>query len=429
MHQLHVVGIGLDGWDGLSQSVRQLLSRIPTIAGPASHLNRIAVLQQLTNEPFRQLQLPSTLRDWPQLLRQELRQSDVALLATGDPLFFGIGRLLTQQFAPEQLVFHPHLSCVQLACSRLQLPWQSATIISIHGRSLDPPIAALKQGKSPIAILTDPKNSPASIAALLTQLQLPTPYRLSVCCQLGSKEESIQTFSPDQLPELSDRKFPSPNVVVLQRTDPAEFDPKLLPQVGIRDSYFLTFSDRPGLITKQEIRTLSLSLLQLPTHGVFWDVGAGTGSIAVEIARLVPQGQVFAIEKDAAGIELITANAQRFLTPNLQAIAGMAPEALTSLPSPDRIFIGGGGPCLLKILKACTSRLNPNGLIVGNFATIERCNAAQSYLKSVNFDVQMLQINLSRSVAIAQSTRFSPLNPVTLLQAIPPTKVEESRDT
>ena len=191
-----------------------------------------------------------------------------------------------------------------------------------------------------------------------------------------------------------------------------------LPVLGIPDRQFLTFPDRPGLITKQEIRTLSLSLLQLPTGGVIWDVGAGTGSVAIEMARLVPQATIYAVEKDAVGLELIASNARRFHTPNVRAIAGVAPSCLENLPAPDRVFIGGGGQNLLDILKYCQQRLRSGGLIVGNFATLENSNLAQSYFKSVNFCVRILQVNLSRSVEIAQSTRFSPLNPVTLVQAV-----------
>ena len=410
MNKLHVVGIGLDGLDGLSQTVRALLNEVPAIAAPRSHLNRVIACAG------RKLQLPPSVGDWAAILRRELQQSDLALLATGDPLFFGIGRLLTRSFPAEQLVFYPHISCIQLAFSRLQIPWQSATVASIHGRSLDNLIAALKQGKSPIAILTDSKHSPSEIANLIQQLQLPTHYRISVCCNLGGPDEFVETF---EIADLGQRKFPQPNVAILQRAPKGNLDLDRLPVFGISDRHFLTFPDRPGLITKQEVRALSLSLLQLPTGGILWDVGAGTGSMSVEMARLVPQAKVFAVEKDAAGIELIAANARRFNTPNLQTIAGSAPAVLATLPPPDRIFLGGGGPNLPAILQACTDVLIPGGAIVGNFATLESLNTAQKHFQSVNFCVNMLQVNLSRSVAIAQSTRFAPLNPVTLLQALP----------
>ena len=410
MNKLHVVGIGLDGLDGLSQTVRTLLNDMPAIAAPSSHLNRVISCAG------RKLELPPSVGEWAAILQRELQQSDMALLATGDPLFFGIGRLLTRSLPSEQLVFYPHISCIQLAFSRLKIPWQSATVVSVHGRSLDTLIAALKQGKSPIAVLTDSKHSPSWIANSILQLRLPTHYRISVCCNLGGPDECIETVDSA---DWGQRNFPQPNVAILQRAPQEKLDLGRLPILGLSDRDFLTFSDRPGLITKQEVRALSLSLLQLPARGIFWDVGAGTGSMSVEMARLVPQARVFAVEKDAAGIKLITANARRFNTPNLQAIAGSAPEALATLPPPDRIFLGGGGADLPTILRACTDALTPGGAIVGNFATLESLNTAQTYFRSVNFDVTMLQVNISRSVAIAQSTRFVPHNPVILLQAVP----------
>ena len=179
MNKLHVVGIGLDGLDGLSASARSLLDTSPVIAGPRSHLARVSSCGG------RKLQLPKSLHDWPERLHQELQTSDVVLLATGDPLFFGIGRLLSQRFPSEQLNFYPHLSCIQLACNRLHIPQQTLTTISVHGRSPDALIAALKQGRSPIAVLTDANHSPVAIANLLQQLRLPVRYQLSVCSQLG----------------------------------------------------------------------------------------------------------------------------------------------------------------------------------------------------------------------------------------------------
>ncbi|MEM9568298.1 MAG: precorrin-6y C5,15-methyltransferase (decarboxylating) subunit CbiE [Cyanobacteria bacterium P01_E01_bin.34] len=412
MNKLHVVGIGLDGLDGLSASVRSLLHLSPVIAGPKSHLDRVSSCSG------RKLQLPKSVQDWPERLRQELHTSDVALLATGDPLFFGIGRLLTQHFSAKQLQFYPHLSCIQLACNRLHIPQQTLTTVSVHGRSLDGLVAALKQGRSPIAVLTDFHHSPGAIAQLLQQLQLPVRYQLSVCSQLGGPEERIDTYVPSQLDELQSQTFTFPNIVILQQVPSDERPPNDLPVFGIPDRHFLTFPDRPGLITKQEVRTLSLSLLQLPTSGIIWDVGAGTGSVSIEIARLVPNATIYAVEKNSVGLQLIAANARRFQTPNVREIAGIAPAALESLPSPSRVFVGGGGQSLPDILQLCTQRLQPGGLIVGNFATLESCTQAQHHFKSVNFCVRSLQVNLSRSVAIAQSTRFSPLNPVTLLQAV-----------
>ncbi|MEM6447313.1 MAG: precorrin-6y C5,15-methyltransferase (decarboxylating) subunit CbiE [Cyanobacteria bacterium P01_D01_bin.123] len=404
-HRLTVVGMGLDGLDGLTAHARSHLESARVIAGSPNYLTLIET------STARQIVLTGNVRDWLPVLQQELDRNSVVLLASGDPLFFGIGRLLIKEFAPEQLEFHPHLSSIQLAFSRLHLPWQDAEIVSIHGRSLVGLERAIKQGKSPIAVLTDSINTPSAIARLIQSLHVPAHYKLWVGSQLGSPEEAIASCS---LPEASDRVFPQPNVVVLQR-QPTSL-PDVLPLFGLDDGDFVSFSDRPGLMTKQEVRALSLMLLQLEPNLTIWDVGAGTGSLSIEIARLVPTARVLAIEKTAAGIALIEQNCQRFQVANVEAIAGEAPDCFAGLPQPNRIVLGGGGTDLPEILQSGTPHLAPKGAIVAHFATLEACVLAQNWLQERDWQVRVMQVNIARAVPIAQATRWSPLNPVMLLQ-------------
>jgi precorrin-6Y C5,15-methyltransferase (decarboxylating) len=163
-----------------------------------------------------------------------------------------------------------------------------------------------------------------------------------------------------------------------------------------------------------------LGLLQLPTRGVIWDIGAGTGSISIELARLLPQSQIFAIEKNATGIALIQRNCQRFGVSTVQIVAGRAPTALAALPPPQRVVLAGGGASVAEILPVVSAALIPAGILVGNFATLEACAMTQQFFRRLGWPLHLLQVHLSRSVEIAGSTRFSPLNPVTLLQARKP---------
>ncbi|MEO1509969.1 MAG: precorrin-6Y C5,15-methyltransferase (decarboxylating) subunit CbiT, partial [Cyanobacteria bacterium J06633_23] len=169
-----------------------------------------------------------------------------------------------------------------------------------------------------------------------------------------------------------------------------------------------------------EVRTLSLSLLRLQPDITVWDVGAGTGSISIEIARLLPDARIYAIEKTAAGLTLIEKNCRRFDTPQIFPIRGVAPAALEPLSAPDRIVIGGGGKSISEILDVCCDRIRPNGVIVANFATLETCMLAKQQLQDKGWTVQLLQVNIARSATLAAATRFVPLNPVILLQALPP---------
>lgn len=410
MTPVHVVGIGLDGVDGLVESVLQLVEKATLLIGSDRHLS------YFPNHPGQKL----VLKDFTEAIaaiRQQLTDHGyIVVLVTGDPLFFGLGRLLLTQLPPEQLTFHPYLSAVALAFNAIKVPWQDARIISAHGRSLDELIVALQQGADKIAVLTDGTNTPNAIARLLLALDLPSHYQFWVCENLGDKTERVQCWA---IAEILEQNFAPLNVVVLIRSDSEQLDLATLPTFGLPDQTFLTFSDRPGLITKREVRLLVLGELALKPGQIIWDIGAGTGSVSIEIARLFPTSQIYAIEKTAAGSALIEQNCRRFQVENVISIHGTAPDILRNLPECDRIFIGGSGGNLTQILDAC-SNLAPQGIIVLALATLEHLNTALTWLKnSGSWHHQLLQVQLSRSVPVAQLTRFTPLNPVTILTATP----------
>ncbi len=403
--QLAVVGVALDGsvasWGIPPLSEAQTLVGVPSL------------LKHFADHPARKLPLTGAVEGWIPLLQQELAQGSLVLLASGDPLFFGIGRLLTEHFPAEQLAFYPQVSSVQLALNRLQIPWQEATILSLHGRGLERLEPILKQGSSLIVLLTDPEHTPAVLAQFISDLQLPVRYQAWVCSQLGSPQEQIVLLQEGQ-----DPSFSSPNLMVLRRVEP-EPDPSRWPLVGIPDDQFYTFPDQPSLITKQPIRLLTLGALQLPREGVVWDIGAGTGSVAIEMARLSGGLQVYAIERNATGLCLIQRNIQRFDLENLQVIPGVAPQVLATLPDPDRVLLGGGGKGIRDLLPVVHARLRPAGVLVANFATLETCSETLQWLRSQGWQVRVEHIQISRSTPLAEGTRFAPLNPVYLLQGIP----------
>lgn len=443
MASIHVVGIGLDGAKGLVEAVRQLVGSATLLVGSDRHLS------YFPHHRAKRI----VLRDFTaaiEEIRHHLAGETIVVLVTGDPLFFGLGRLLLAELPPEQLTFHPHLSSVQLAFNRLKVPWQDARVISAHGRSVDELIQVLQQGVDKIAVLTDGTNTPNAIARLLLALDLPSSYSFWVCENLGGDDECIQCFSPETLcrdviynDSTADviynvstiainniSTFAPLNVVVLIRQSEvlqSDLDLANLPQLGLSDRLFLSFSDRPGLMTKREIRLLVLGELALKPGQIIWDIGAGTGSVSIEIARLFPTSKVYAIEKTAAGNALISQNCRRFQVKNVFSIHGTAPEILSDLPNPDRIFIGGSGGNLTQILAAC-SRLTPDGVLVLALATLEHLNTALIWLKEhENWNYQLLQVQLSRSVPVAQLTRFAPLNPVTIVTATCPKYSRKAR--
>lgn len=410
MSQIHVVGIGLAGKASLTPQVQELVAHARFLMGSDRHLSYFA------DHPAEKWRLDNLDQGMTELqYRLEQGESDLVVLTSGDPLFFGLGRLLLAKLPPQALEFHPHLSSIQLAFNRIKCAWQDATIVSVHGRDLDSLIAPLQQGQPKIALLTDHFNTPSAIARLIRSLDLPLSYQIWVCENLGGEDEKIQTFTPEA---LEDQSFAPLNVVVLLRqSSPQPLDLTQLPNLGIPDHLFLSFDDRPGLMTKREVRILALGELALQPLQIIWDIGAGTGSVSLEMARLSPSSRIYSIEKTAAGVALIAQNCQRFQVENVEIIAGSAPNALKSLPRPDRIFLGGSGGNLRDILQICQAELRPGGRIVAAFATWEHLATAQDFFANGPWQVQLLQVQLARSVPIAHLMRFSPLNPVTLITA------------
>ncbi|APB35280.1 precorrin-6Y C5,15-methyltransferase [Gloeomargarita lithophora Alchichica-D10] len=407
-----MVGIGLDGRTLVSADAEIALAEAQILCGSPRHLAHFS--------EHSALQIPwEDLHQGITVLKHHLTQGykRIVLLASGDPLFFGIGRLLLSHFAPEILRFYPQVSAVQLAFSRLKIPWQSAQIISIHGRSWENLIPPLKQGVATIAIFTDPMNNVAIIAQVIQELKLPISYQIWVCEWLGSPQEKVQLFSLDEALNYANNSL---NIVVLMREPSQLSNPNSLPVLGLSDAVFNGFPDQPGLMTKKEIRSLILGELNLQDGQTIWDVGAGTGTVAIEMARLLPKSAVYAIEKKSIGVQLIHQNCQQLGVKNVNVIAGVAPEIFAELPNPDRVFIGGSGGNLTAILSTLSARLTPGGILVLALATQEHQAMILTWAKQQHWPYHALDVRLSRSLAVGDLTRWHPLNPITLMQLTKP---------
>ena len=409
-----VVGIGLDGAEGLSIPIRKIVDRADILVGSKRHLS------YFTERSVEKLVL-TDIKKGIDAIASYIDKELIVILTSGDPLFFGLGRLLLANFNPEQIQFYPHVSSIQLAFSRIKIPWQDAKLISLHGRNSDELIKLLKQGKEKIALLTDNNNNPPAIARLYLALDLPVDYSFYICENLGDSNEKISCFTPKQIEQLSnldEDSFAALNVLILIRQAQQDtLDFNKLPLIGLPDSSFLSFRDRPSLITKKEIRIAILGELSLQPNQTIWDIGAGTGSVSIEIARLCPRSQVFAVEKTSMGTTLIEQNSQRFKVNNINNINGKAPDALLNLPNPNRIFIGGSGGNLTDILNVCQQKLLPTGIIVMAFATVEHGYQAINWFNNNSWQYRLLQLQISRSTPVNHLTRFTPLNPVTIITA------------
>ena len=417
MTSIHVIGIGLDGKAGLPQALLETIAHASLLVGSPRHLSYFPDAEAEV-WPLGDLQAGlDRLTRWIAASPPGF----AVVLTSGDPLFFGLGRLLVAAFPHERLTFHPHVTSIQLAFNRLQLPWQNATLLSAHGRSGEGLIAPLRRGDNLIAILTDGTNTPANLARMLRSLHLSHSYRWFICENLGGAQEHIHELATEA---VVDQTFSPLNVVVLQRLE-QPLKPTDLPLFGLPDQAFATFPDRPGLMTKREIRVQILADLALRPRQVVWDIGAGTGSVSVEINRLCPDSEIYAVEKTAAGFRLIETNRDHLGNCNLHPVQGQAPEALAPLPDPHRVFIGGSGGRLIPLLDACAQRLRGGGRMVLALATLEHLNGVMTWVNHWNHESplapwsdQYRQIQVQNSVQIGPLTRWQPLSPITVVTLI-----------
>jgi precorrin-6Y C5,15-methyltransferase (decarboxylating) len=284
--------------------------------------------------------------------------------------------------------------------------WQDAYLTSVHGRSMKG-LAQRIDGKEKVAILTDEKNSPNKIANYLLSFGM-TEYKAFVAENLGGTNERCRWFN---LADMDDEEFSPLNVVLLKKiTEGPSWS------IGIEDQEFIQRKPLKGLITKKEIRTLSISALKLKENSVVWDIGTCTGSVAIEAGKVAREGSIYAIEKNEADLENCHENLAKFRV-DATVVQGKAPERLAEFPDPDSVFIGGTGGGMAGILDVCCSRLKPNGRIVLNAVTIENLAQAMADFKERGFKTEITLVQISRSQPILNLTRFDALNPIYIIAA------------
>ncbi|MDP9071769.1 MAG: precorrin-6y C5,15-methyltransferase (decarboxylating) subunit CbiE [Actinomycetota bacterium] len=318
----------------------------------------------------------------------------VCVLGSGDPGFFGIVRALAERFGPAALEVHPAPSSVALAFARLGLPWDDATVVSAHGRPLAE--AARRAAVcAKAAVLVGPEAPPEALGKELVALGA-RPEQVAVCSRLGYDDERVDAVT---LEELAGGTWDPLAVVVLVSGTGVARAP--VPSWGGPES---AFARRQGMITKAEVRAVALAKLDLPPSGVVWDVGAGSGSVAVECASLAPSTRVFAVERRPDDAQRIRANAAGHGA-IVEVVVGSAPEVLADLPDPDRAFVGGGG---LAALDAVLARLRPGGRVVATYAAMDRAVAAHARLG------HLVQVAVNRAEPLGGGLRLIPENPVFL---------------
>ena len=230
-------------------------------------------------------------------------------------------------------------------------------------------------------------------------------------CVLENLGDSSEKFGWYTLSEAAGLKFADPNMVILKRsTGGVKEKMPLFP--GAPDSWY---DHQKGLITKSEIRVISLSKLRLSTEHILWDLGAGSGSVSVEAALTIKKGNIFAVEKNPERVAQITNNRKKFGIRNLKVIQAELPDGLGELPQPDRVFIGGGGRQLKSIISAAAQYLKPGGMIVVNTVLIPNVETARAALENLDFNTEVIQVQINRSRPMPWAHRLDALNPVWII--------------
>lgn len=391
---LTVVGIGEDGVAGLGDNAKQAIAEAEFVFGGRRHLALAAPL------------IRGEARSWPSPFdagMQEvlaLRGRNVCVLASGDPFFHGVGVTLARVMPAPEMRAIPAPSAVSLAAARLGWALQEIEAISLHGRPLDHIRPLLHPGARIVALTSD-GDAPAAIAALLTKLGF-GPSRLTVLEALGGPEERVSSARADA---FAAKNINSLNTLAIQVESASEA--RVLPlAAGRADDLF----EHDGQITKREVRAATLSALAPRRRELLWDIGAGSGSIAIEWMLAHPSLRAVAIEADPQRAARIGRNAAAFGVPALQVVEGTAPAALEGLPKPDAIFIGGGGTDD-GVLDAAIAALPSGGRLVANAVTLEM--ESLLLVRHAELGGGLSRIAISRVGAVGTMTAWRPAMPVT----------------
>ena len=397
---LGLVGIGEDGLDGLTPAARRLVTQAAFVVGGKRHLALAGALKAET------LAWPSPIENALDALDAH-RGASVCVLASGDPFFFGVGAMLMRRFRPDEMICVPSLSAFALAASRLGWSEQDCALISLHGRPLEAIIPHLQPAMRILALSWD-DATPAKLAALLTARGMGRS-KLTVCEAMGGPRERIraseaQDFALDNVAAL--------NTIALEVV--TNRGARVLSRAaGLPDDWF----EHDGQITKREIRAMTLSQLAPRRGELLWDVGAGSGSVAIEWMLADPANNAVAIERRHDRAERIARNALGFGAPSLSVVTGDAPQVFADLPTPDAIFIGGGASAPGMIERACDALVSGGRLVV-NAVTLETQAACVDW--RARFGGELVQIAVAHAEPLGRFSAWRTAAPIVQWRLVKP---------
>ena len=407
--KVYIIGIGEDGQAGLTERARSLIENAEILIGEN---HTLALIPPGNSERI-------VLGTDPEAAVAKIREAvgkRVVVLAVGDPLFYGVARFLFDRLGQDRFEVIPHVSTMQLAFARVKESWEDAFLTNLAGRDITTVLEQIRVADK-VGLFTTEVWTPSAIAKALLESGIDY-FTAYVCENLGAPDERVTRCD---LAELVGQEFAPLNVMILVRKPAAPdrttelYGRRLF---GNPDEVFLQSKPKWGLLTPAEIRAIVLAELDIGPASIVWDVGAGSGSVAIEAAQLAREGTVYAIEMDPEDHSLILKNAERFGVRNLVAVLGRAPEAWEKLPDPDAVFIGGTGRIVVSLVEGAFARLRSGGRIVTVVSSIDNLADVYRWLHPRVGQVRVRLVQIARGYYQMERMRFQSLNPAFIISAI-----------
>jgi len=406
-----LIGIGDDGCISLTSRAINAVAQAELLAGASRHLH---FFPQFCGE---KLTFVSGLNGYLTQVVEVAKDKDICVLASGDPLFFGIGKRLLALVAQANTDINTRIvvevitspSSVQLACAKALIPSDDIKVISLHSRPIFGLVARLQQGDN-FALLTDNEHNPVIIAQHMLSYG-ETQWRLVLCEHLGGVKERVREFGVEQLASSDVADIETLNVLILQRQGQPYWGglDKHCP-----DSAYHTLTPLHALITKANVRALVIARLGLRPKSVMWDIGSGSGSIAIESAKQAWDGQIYALECNPQCFDVIEHNQKRHRVDNLTLIKTKAPQGLAQLPAPEAVFIGGSRGQIDAIVTQVMSRLAPGGKLILSAVTLDSVGEFFQLCKSKQYQYEIIMLQSSTAKPLAHYQRYQADNPIHL---------------
>ncbi len=380
-----VVGIGVDGYEGLTSAARTAIDEAGVVIGGARQLELLPATVKAERIAW-----PSPLRPAVKQLADAHRERGLVVLGSGDPMHHGIGRTLVEELGTLNVKVIPHPGSVSLACARMGWPVESTPVASTLTAPLTGVLRHAGTGRH-LLVLNRDAGTPAALAEVLTEAGF-GGSRITVLSDLGGRERSLRGFA-DQVDYWSSQAVGTVSISAVEFAGA----PALPEAPGLPDETF----ENDGQLTKRHVRALTLSTLAPRPGELLWDIGGGSGSIAIEWLRAHPLMRAICVEKDPVRAERVLANAAALGVPALGVVTGGAPAALAGLPTPDVIFVGGGLTAA-GVFDACWAALPAGGRFVTNAVTLES-QALVTRLRAEHGG-ELVKIDVARSTPVGAFT-------------------------